>query len=69
MAKRSDGASRMVDGTDEAATQAIAAGRSIAEVAALLGDNPATVMKTYAHAIPGTESASLAVAALLDGAG
>lgn len=50
-----------------AATQAIAAGRPIPEVAAMLGDNPATVMRTYAHAIPGESQAASVVAAVLDG--
>jgi integrase len=49
-----------------AATRAIAGGMDIPEVAYMLGDNPATVMKTYAHAIPGRSSAASAVAAALD---
>ncbi len=52
-----------------AATQAIAAGRPIPEVAAMLGDNAATVMRTYAHAIPGESQAASVVAAALDGLG
>lgn len=58
---------RLYDLRHFAASQALAAGIPVPEVARMLGDNPATVMKTYAHAIPGQDRAASAVAALLDG--
>ena len=50
-----------------AATQALAAGRPIEEVAGMLGDNPATVYRVYAHAVPSQSRSAAAVAAVLDG--
>lgn len=50
-----------------AATQALSAGRPVHEVAAMLGDNPATVLRVYAHAIPNESMSAVAVAAVLDG--
>jgi integrase len=50
-----------------AASQALQSGESLPKVAKMLGDNPATVARTYAHVMPGERSASLAVAASLDG--
>lgn len=50
-----------------AASQAILAGLPITEVAEMLGDNPATVLRTYAHVVPGRDSAALSVARALDG--
>lgn len=55
---------RLYDLRHFAATQAIAAGVPIPEVAYMLGDNPATVMKTYAHAT-GAVDAPAAVARTL----
>jgi integrase len=50
-----------------AATQALRAGVPVHEVAKMLGDNPATVSRVYAHAIPAESTAAAAVAAVLDG--
>lgn len=49
-----------------AATEALQAGRPVHEVAAMLGDNPATVLRVYAHAIPNQSRSAVAVAAALD---
>lgn len=50
-----------------AATEALSAGHPVHEVAAMLGDNPAMVLRVYAHAIPNESRLAAAVAAALDG--
>lgn len=45
-----------------AASQALAAGEPLPKVAKMMGDNPATVARKYAHVMPGERSASLTVA-------
>lgn len=51
-----------------AATQALAAGVPVRDVAYMLGDNAATVLRVYAHAIPEQSRATHATSAALDDA-
>ncbi len=59
---------RMYDLRHFAATQAIAGGVPLTEVARMLGDRTDTVMRVYNHWIEGPTNASAAVARALDGA-
>lgn len=57
---------RLYDLRHFAASQAFAAGATYVEVAEMLGDNPATVLRTYAHIVESSTAASARVAAALD---
>ncbi len=70
--KRSEGGAepitmRPYDLRHFAATQALRAGVPVHEVAKMLGDDPATVLRVYAHAIPHESTAAFTVAAAIDG--